>query len=161
MRKYLRTLQILSVILIIASITIYTVFARNDIIILIAFFAGVIILFSCLIFSYLQTEKEGQRRASRSKISITLSVILFALSLVLFQTISVRHNIKYDTTGNKRFSLSPQTKKILGDLNENIKITSFLKDTSKEKPADEDLFKEYIYLNNKIEYEFINPDRDP
>jgi ABC-type uncharacterized transport system involved in gliding motility auxiliary subunit len=139
----------------------YTVFARNDIIILIVFFAGVIILISCLIFSYKQTEIEGYRRATRSRISITLSVTLFTLILVLFQTISIRHNFKYDTTKNKRFSLSPQTKKILGNLNENIKITSFLKDTSKEKPADEDLFKEYNYLNNNIEYEFINPDRDP
>ncbi len=161
MRKHLRTLQILSLILIAAGVTLYTIFARNDAIILIAFLAGLIVFVSCSIFAYHLTVKEGLRRAARSKITITLSVILFTLIIVLFQTISARHNIKYDTTANKRFSLSPQTKQILSKIDKKIKITCFFKDTSKEKPPAEDLLAEYTYLNSRIEYEFINPDRDP
>ena len=161
MKKHLKALQILSLILIAASVTLYSIFARNDAIIIIGFLTGLIIFVSCSFFTYHLTLEEGRRRAARSKITITLSVILVTLIIVLFQTISARHNIKYDTTANKRFSLSPQTEKILSNMDKKIKITCFFKDTSKEKSPAEDLLAEYAYLNSMVEYEFINPNRDP
>ncbi|HMA76672.1 MAG TPA: GldG family protein [Candidatus Krumholzibacteriaceae bacterium] len=161
MRKYSAALRIISVILIAVSVILYTIFARSGTIIFITFFTGIIILISNSIFRYYQTGIEGHRRAARSRAAITLSVIIYIIIIILLQVTSARHNIKYDTTANKRFSLSPQTKKVLNGINEEIKITCFFSETAEEKSASEDLFKEYTYLNNNIKYQFINPDRDP
>ncbi|MDZ7859990.1 MAG: GldG family protein [Candidatus Krumholzibacteriota bacterium] len=161
MRKYSAALRIISVILIAVSATLYTIFARSETIIFITFFTGIVILISNSIFRYYQTGIEGHKRAARSRTAITLSVIMYIIIIVLLQVTSARHNIKYDTTANKRFSLSPQTKKVLGGINEEIKITCFFSETADEKSAHEDLLKEYTYLNNNIKYQFINPDRDP
>jgi ABC-type uncharacterized transport system involved in gliding motility auxiliary subunit len=87
--------------------------------------------------------------------------LLVALILVFTQVLSLRHDLKLDTTVNRRFSLSPQTKSVLAEIDDEIMITCFYKDASEEKVSLKDLLSSYRDQSRKIEYRFVDPDRDP
>jgi ABC-type uncharacterized transport system involved in gliding motility auxiliary subunit len=90
----------------------------------------------------------------------TILAILIVLGiLVLINFIFYKENIRFDLTKNKKFTLSDQTKKVLKQINQEIKVIAFFqKETQKEA---ENLLKEYQAQNKKIKVEFIDPDAKP
>ena len=63
--------------------------------------------------------------------------ILVVLAIVVVANmLADRYNKSYDTTSNKRFSLSDQTKKIVGDLKQNATITYFNQSTQFQQGKD-------------------------
>ncbi|MEW6407437.1 MAG: Gldg family protein [Patescibacteria group bacterium] len=90
----------------------------------------------------------------------TILAILIVLGiLVLINFIFYKENIRFDLTKNKKFTLSDQTKKVLKQIDQEIKIVSFFqKETQSEA---ENLLKEYQTQNKKIKVEFIDPDAKP
>ena len=58
----------------------------------------------------------------------TVLMILLMLGIIWFvQKIVSNYDLKYDATANKQYSLSDQTRKILGGLKEDLRITAFVK----------------------------------
>jgi len=161
MRGYLKLHRYLSVLLIAVSAVLYTVAPRFGIQSGIMFFAGMIIFLSCSIFTYRYTDEEGRKRAARSGIEVFLFIVLSALVLILIQVFSIRHNIKIDTTANSRFSLSPQTRSVIGRIEDEVTVTSFQSDTGEDRKRQKDLFSAYRDENLLIDYRFVNPDREP
>ena len=104
---------------------------------------------------------EGAKRSARLGINAAVSIIVLAAILVFLQTLSSRHRAQYDTTANKRFSLSPQTEKILGGLARDVAFTCFFKDAAPGRRELEDLLKQYAGENRRVKYAFIDPDKDP
>jgi ABC-type uncharacterized transport system involved in gliding motility auxiliary subunit len=70
-----------------------------------------------------------------------------------------KHTWRKDTTAAKQFSLSDQTKKVLGALQEDLRITAFYQAGEQDRVADQ--FKEYASVTPKFKYEFIDPDKKP
>jgi ABC-type uncharacterized transport system involved in gliding motility auxiliary subunit len=104
---------------------------------------------------------EGARRSTRAGINAAISIIALAAILVFLQTLAERHSARFDTTSNKRFSLSPQTEKVLRGLARDVSITAFFKSDAPERTEFGDLLREYAHVNPRVKYAFIDPDKDP
>lgn len=98
-------------------------------------------------------------RQTKYGANTVLAILVFLGILILINFIFYKENIRFDLTKNKKFTLSNQTKKVLKQINQEIKIIGFFqKETQSEA---ENLLKEYQAQNKKIKVEFIDPDAKP
>ena len=89
-------------------------------------------------------------------------ITIFLLGiLALLGVLSVRHNGRLDLTENKRYSLSPQTVKLLQGLTEEVKARAFYQEGNQGKQGAQYLFDQYTNRAKRFTYEFIDPDRQP
>ena len=88
---------------------------------------------------------------------IYLLVVLAILVVVNF--LANRYNKSFDTTSNKRYSLSEQTQKIVQGLKQNATITYYNQSTRFQEGKD--LLDEYANLSTKIHVAYVDPDKSP
>jgi len=88
---------------------------------------------------------------------IYLLVVLAILVVVNF--LANRYNKSFDTTSNKRYSLSEQTQKIVKGLKQNATITYYNQSTHFQEGKD--LLDEYANLSPKIHIAYVDPDKSP
>jgi ABC-type uncharacterized transport system involved in gliding motility auxiliary subunit len=98
-------------------------------------------------------------RQTRFGAYVTLYVLLIIAILGLLNWLANRHNKSVDTTANKQFSLSGQTEKVVGGLEQNAKITYF--DKSSDFQRAKDLLARYDNLSPKLSVDYIDPDKKP
>lgn len=87
-----------------------------------------------------------------------LSILLLLGILVLLQYLLVRHAKEWDFTRNKRYSLSPLSRKISGELKKELQIWVF------SLPSDtqtKDLVHEYLVSSPEISAHYVNPVSEP
>jgi gliding motility-associatede transport system auxiliary component len=103
-------------------------------------------------------------RARQTKYTayVTLYIAVIIAVLVLANYLAQSRNFSYDSTANKQFSLSPQTKKIVGELKHDVTIDYFDK-TSNFSGAGgaKDLLDRYSSLSSKVHVNYIDPDKKP
>jgi ABC-type uncharacterized transport system involved in gliding motility auxiliary subunit len=88
------------------------------------------------------------------------SYIMIVLAiLVVANVLADRHNKSYDSTTNKRYSLSEQTAKIVKGLKQPATITYFDQGTHFEQAKD--LLDQYANLSPKVHVKYVDPDKDP
>jgi len=161
MRATLKLIRYISVFLIVAGVMLYIFAPGSTVLILLALVTGSTVLVISVIFSYRQADTDRTRHAARMKTGTYLSAILVLAFMILIQAIVKRHNSRIDTTLNSRFSLSQKTTEVIGGLDSEISIICFYKETDSRKKAVEDLLSSYRSASGKIDFEFINPDRNP
>ena len=88
---------------------------------------------------------------------IYLLVVLAILVVVNF--LANRYNKSFDTTSNKRYSLSEQTQKIVKGLKQNATITYYNQSTHFQEGKD--LLDEYANLSSKVHVAYVDPDKSP
>ncbi|MEP7364583.1 MAG: GldG family protein [Acidobacteriota bacterium] len=84
-------------------------------------------------------------------------VIIGVLGVANF--LAQRHNKSFDTTSNKKYSLSDQTEKIVKGLKTDAKITYFDKQSS--FGSAKDLLDRYDTMSPKLTVDYIDPDKNP
>ena len=70
-----------------------------------------------------------------------------------------RHNHRWDLTPNKKYSLSPQTTKVLKDLDRDITIYAF--DRQRRFGELRDLLDNFSGVSNRVKVQYVDPDREP
>src|SRR3954469_5699331 len=90
---------------------------------------------------------------------VTTYVVIVIAVLGLVNWLAFGHNKSIDTTANKRFSLSDQTKKVIGELKQDVKITYYDKTSSFTQAKD--LLDRYDMLSTKLSVDYIDPDKKP
>ena len=88
-----------------------------------------------------------------------LYVVVVIAIVVVANMLADRYNKSFDTTANKRYSLSEQTKKIISGLKQNATITYFNQSTHFQEGKD--LLDEYANLSPKIHINYVDPDKNP
>ncbi|MBM3737147.1 MAG: hypothetical protein FJW39_15310 [Acidobacteria bacterium] len=92
-------------------------------------------------------------------VAIYVAVVLAVLGVANF--LAQRHNKSWDTTANKRFSLSDQTVKIVSELKNDVKVTHFAQTSAFTDPRVRDLLDRYDNLSTKLSVDYIDPDKKP
>ena len=86
-------------------------------------------------------------------------IAVFIGIVIAANVLADRYNKTYDSTSNKRYSLSDQTKKIVKGLKQDATITYFDQSTRFESAKSQlDL---YANLSHKIHVEYVDPDKKP
>jgi len=89
--------------------------------------------------------------------SVYIVVILAVLVAANF--LANRYNKSFDATANKRFSLSDQTKKVVGDLKQDVTIQYF--DQPSGIQPGKDLLDRYALLSPKVHIEYVDLMKKP
>ncbi|MBZ5514315.1 MAG: GldG family protein [Acidobacteriia bacterium] len=103
------------------------------------------------------TGKTGHKILEGTNLVVYTAV---ALAMVMLVNWFVdRHNHRWDLTPNKKYSLSPQTTKIVKELNRDVTIYVF--DRERGFRERRDLLDNYEVLSPKVKVQYIDPDRQP
>jgi ABC-type uncharacterized transport system involved in gliding motility auxiliary subunit len=98
-------------------------------------------------------------RQTKYGVYATIYILVVIAIVVVANMLASRYNKSFDTTSNKRYSLSDQTKKIVGGLTQNASITYFNQSTRFQQGKD--LLDEYANLSPKVQIEYVDPDKSP
>jgi ABC-type uncharacterized transport system involved in gliding motility auxiliary subunit len=100
-------------------------------------------------------------RARQTKYAVyAASYIIIVLAiLVVANVLADRHNKSFDTTSNKRYSLSEQTAKIVKGLKQPATITYYDQSTKFDQAKDQ--LDQYANLSPKVHIEYVDPDKKP
>jgi ABC-type uncharacterized transport system involved in gliding motility auxiliary subunit len=101
-------------------------------------------------------------RTVRYGVNTGVAVLLVIGVIGFVEALSYRHNARWDLTENKRFSLSPQTIQVLGNLKTEITATAFFRTDQPARRAAEELLKQYAsYGGARFTWRAVDPDREP
>ena len=89
------------------------------------------------------------------------TIIIGLAVLVGLNILAKKADLQYDTTKNKRYSLSKQTVKVLKQLRQPVKALCFYRPGEGGRKNLEDLLKLYVKQSDKFDFEFVDPDRSP
>ena len=89
----------------------------------------------------------------------TVYIAIVIVALVLVNYLANRYNKAYDSTSNKRFSLSEQTEKIVKNLSKDVNATYVDKATGFKNAKD--LLDRYQSFSTKLHVRYIDPTTDP
>src|ERR1700680_2816201 len=100
---------------------------------------------------------EARQTKYAAYVTVYILVILCIVSVA--NVLANRYNKSYDSTSNKRYSLSDQTAKIVKGLAQPISITYF--DKTSGFQTGKDLLDRYATLSPKVHLEYVDPDKNP
>jgi len=103
------------------------------------------------------------KRSTRYGAAQTTMVVLMLGIVAFILAYSNTHSKRFDFTENKRFTLDVATKNVVEALDKEVRIVCFNDSIAEQmwQQATEDLLKQYVHLNDKISYKFIDPLRNP
>jgi ABC-type uncharacterized transport system involved in gliding motility auxiliary subunit len=100
-----------------------------------------------------------QARQTKYAAYATFYVLITLSIIVLANVLADRYNKSFDTTANKRYSLSEQTAKIVKGLKQPATITYY--DQSTKFAQAKDTLDQYANLSPKVHVEYLDPDKKP
>ena len=100
---------------------------------------------------------EARQTKYAGYVTVYILVILCIVSVA--NVLANRYNKAYDSTSNKRYSLSDQTAKIVKGVAQPISITYFQK--SSDFQTGKDLLDRYTALSPKVRLSYVDPNKDP
>ncbi len=100
-----------------------------------------------------------QARQTKYAAYATVYILVILAVLVLANFFANRYNKSYDATANKRYTLSDQTKKVVGELKQDVTISYF--DRANGMQAAKDLLDRYQNLSSKVHIQYVDLLKDP
>ncbi|MCL4558832.1 MAG: GldG family protein [Deltaproteobacteria bacterium] len=88
---------------------------------------------------------------------VLVAVVLGIVSVINY--VSTDYYKRWDLTSNRQYTLSQETRKVLGGLRQGLTIKAFFQEGTGMKIRD--LLAEYAYLSRHVHYEVIDPDKEP
>jgi len=159
MKKLLLFLWIPGATLLFAGVVAYYAISQLTIVPTILLIAGLVLLLAQAVVSFQELKRWLGARSTRFGTNAAVIVVIVAGILIMVNMIAARHSVRLDTTENKQFSLSDQTRKILRSLEDDLNITAFYKDNTEGQMRD--LLTEYASVSPKVKFEFVDPDKKP
>jgi gliding motility-associatede transport system auxiliary component len=100
----------------------------------------------------------GRRQLKYGTNTFVLVVVVLGI-LGFLNYLLARHTKRFDLTKGQRYSLSDQTRKVLGGLKDDVKITYFQR--QRDMAQGQDRLKEYTALSPHLKVDFVDPVQSP
>jgi ABC-type uncharacterized transport system involved in gliding motility auxiliary subunit len=121
--------------------------------------AGLACVLAYLIGQWREFGRMFARRQARYGALAAMSVLVVLGILIAVNYIGARQNKRWDFTSNRQFSLSDQSRKVLAQLDEPLRVMVFAQEPDFQRYRDR--LKEYEYASKRISSEYIDPDKKP
>jgi ABC-type uncharacterized transport system involved in gliding motility auxiliary subunit len=123
---------------------------------------GLVLLFGLYVSFAANVRHAMAGRATRYGLNAAILVVLILGVIALVEAVSYRHSYRVDLTENKRWSLSPQTVKVVSELPGPVKAIAFFRPDQPGKRTAEDLLKQYAARSDgKFTWEVVDADKNP
>ena len=160
-KKYLKSAWWIGLAVLMVELFLYLTRAKWEMLNWILLGIGAALLISSIIINFPTLREKVVTRSARYGLNMALMIII-VLGIVVFADIfTSKHNKRFDLTEEKRYTLSPQTQKVLKSLKERIEVLCFYTTAARNRMQMEDLLSQYRYYSDKLHYRFIDPDRKP
>ena len=103
----------------------------------------------------------GRGRQLRYGGNMAVMVVAVLGILGMLNYLANRRNKTWDLTKGRRFSLSEQTKKILGGLSQDVTILYFQRASSPELPMGQEHMRMFEAASKRLKVEFVDPVKSP
>jgi len=121
--------------------------------------AGLVCVLLYVLAQWREIAKVFAGRQARYGTLAATSILVVLGILVAINYIGKIQNKRWDLTANKQFSLSDQSRNVLGKLDAPMQIMVFAQEP--EFGRYQDKMKEYEYASKKVSTEYIDPDKKP
>lgn len=120
--------------------------------------AGGVLLLGGIVLGFGRIVGFFSKRSSKLGTNTAILTLAVLAILGILNFVGYRHHKRFDLTSGKLYSLSDQTKKIVGGLKSDVTIIRFSKtsDTSLD-----DLMTEYKYLSPHLKFQNVDPQEKP
>ena len=159
MKQQLKKADILGLAIIAAAVISYSIRSIWSTYQTIALILGAVLIVASLAVKTDEIRSGLGRRSSRFGINSAASVLFLVGILAFVNYLGAQHVKRVDTTSEKIYSLSDQSSSVAQQVKQDLKVKAFYPGGD-YAPA-KDLFELYKAKNNKISFEFIDPDKQP
>lgn len=121
--------------------------------------AGLVVVLVYLATQWREFLALWKQRSARAGTLSSASVLLLLAILVGVNYVATRQHKRWDLTAGGQFTLSDQTRKVLGSLDAPVTVKVFARDTEFQRFRDR--FDGYAYVSDKLQVEYIDPDKQP
>jgi ABC-type uncharacterized transport system involved in gliding motility auxiliary subunit len=125
----------------------------------IAVIAGVVLIIASLAVKASEIRTSLGRRSTRFGMNSAVSVLFLVGILAFVNYLGAQHVKRVDMTTEKIYSLSDQSSSVAQQMKQDLKIKAFYQ--GGEYAPVKDVLELFKAKNNKISYEFIDPDKQP
>ncbi|MFP5276211.1 MAG: GldG family protein [Acidobacteriota bacterium] len=101
----------------------------------------------------------NKARQTRYALYAVLYILVVIAAAVIVNVLANRYDKTWDSTSNKRYSLSEETHKIVGGLKQDATILYFNQSTRFAQARD--LLDEYKNLSPRVRIHYVDPDKNP
>ena len=98
-------------------------------------------------------------RQTRYGAFVALYLVVILAIVIAANWLAAHHDKTVDVTSNKQFTLSDETKKVTGNLKQNVTIYYFGRSDSYDQARD--MLDRYKNLSPKIKIDYVDPDKKP
>jgi len=105
-----------------------------------------------------QQSKWWQKRSTQSGTNALVATLSVLVILGLINFLGIRYHLRLDLTDSQLFTLSPQSRELVSNLPETIKVWLFSKDQNLQ---DRELLDNYQRQSNKFKFEYLDPQLKP
>ena len=119
---------------------------------------GGVVFVAALVVGFPYIVQYFSKRSSKLGTNTAILTVAVLAILVFLNFVGYRHHKRFDLTTEKLYTLSDQTKKIVGGLRNDVTIVHFAK---LPDPALDDLMGEYVNLGPHVKYQSVDPEQKP
>lgn len=120
---------------------------------------GLVLVILFVILKFQEIKMGLSSRSTKFGSNALLTIVIVIGLLIVINILLTRFNYRYDTTAAKQFSLAEQTRKVLKNLNKDVKVYAFFK--AGEDQMAKELLAEYANYSQRFVYEITDPDKKP
>lgn len=101
------------------------------------------------------------KKSTRYGLNVAVLIVIVLGIISLVEAISTKYYRRWDLTEGRRYSLSLPSKKFLATLKVPVKVTAFYRMDQEGRSSLEELLKQYRNIYSGLEFELVDPDRNP
>ncbi len=103
----------------------------------------------------------SKQRSARMGTNSILAVLLLLGILMIINFLTIRHGSRWDLSETQRFTLSPQTYKVLGELQKPVKVIVFSHEKRPKFGAYRDFLESFTHASPHVTVQFVDPEKNP
>jgi len=159
MKNINKIIGIVGAVLLIFSLVYYSITNIWDTLNWISFIVGILGIGYFVYDYYKNREKKLSKRNLQYGSNVIVQIVIVIGIVALIAFITTRQQLRIDWTEKKLNTLSDQSEKILFNLDKDVKIIAFYRESNQE--IAKFTLDKYLFESDYINIEYVDPDQDP